>query len=239
MFQKLMSGALIAGIGAGLLAALLHFVFIQELILTGEAYESGEIVHFGGVAPAAGGHDHAAHDHGTEGHGDDHGDSSALTRNALTVGFTVVLYAAYAMLLTAAFAVAAQMGRQIDAREGMIWGLAGFAAFQLMPAMGLAPELPGTIAEATEIRQVWWWATVLATALGAGLMAFGRSVLLAVVGFGLALVPHLYGAPVLDRYTAVAPADLGALFSARVLGVGLLAWLAMGWLAGWRWSRSN
>jgi len=237
MFQKMMTGALIAGIGAGLFAALFHFVFIQDLILLGERYETGEIVHFAQDAgvPA---HDHTveAGDHAGHGAPDE---VSPLTRNALTVGFTVVLYAAYGMLLVAGFAVATQMGRSIGATQGLIWGVAGFAAFQLSPAMGLAPELPGTVAADLAARQVWWWAAVVATGLGVVLIAYGRSVLLAAAGILLALAPHVIGAPTLGEYFSYAPAELGAEYSARVLGVGLASWSMLGWLAGWQWSRSN
>ncbi|GAB4262556.1 MAG: CbtA family protein [Pararhodobacter sp.] len=237
MFQKMMTGALIAGIGAGLFAALLHFVFIQDLILLGERYEMGEIVHFGtpdAVGPAAVGHAHA-----DTGHAADHAaeEPSTLTRNALTVGFTIVLYAAYGMLLSAGFAVATQMGRKVDATRGFIWGVAGFAAFQLSPAMGLAPELPGSVGADITDRQIWWWATVIATGLAAVLLAYGRSVLLAAVAIVIALAPHVVGAPHLDEYFSYAPAELGAEYAARVLGVGLAAWSILGWLAGQQWSR--
>lgn len=236
----MMTGALIAGIGAGLFAALLHFVFIQDLILLGERYETGEIEHFAAPeapigATTADAHAHAADPQATD--AQDDAASGSLTRNALTVGFTTVLYAAYGMLLVAGFAVATQMGRRIGSTEGLIWGVAGFAAFQLSPAMGLAPELPGSVGADIADRQIWWWATVLATGLGALLVAFGRSVLLAGVGFLLALAPHLVGAPVLGEYFSYAPAELGAEYAARVLGVGLASWSLLGWLAGWQWSR--
>ena len=237
MFQRLLSGALIAGIGAGLVAALLHFVFVQDLILLGERYEMGEIVHFGeGMAHghAAEGGNHDAHDHAHA-----PGEASTLMRNALTVGFTVALYAAYAMLLVAGFAVAAQFGLHVTAVQGTLWGLAGFAAFQLSPAMGLAPELPGTMAADIGARQVWWWGTLAATGIAAAMLGYGRSVVFAAIGAALLLAPHLIGAPVLDGFSSPAPAELGALFAARVLGVGLAAWLVLGWLAGWLWSRSS
>ena len=239
MFQRLLSGALTAGIGAGLVAALLHFVFVQELILLGERYEMGEIVHFAQDVT----HDHDAtaenHDAHDDGHDHGHGETSTLTRNALTVFFTVALYVAYGLLLIAGFVIAAQFGIQPGPAQGALWGLAGFAAFQLSPAMGLAPELPGTLAADIGARQVWWWGTLVATGLAAVLLAYGRSVVFAALGGVLLLAPHLIGAPVIDGFHSPAPAELGALFSARVLGVGLVSWLALGWLAGWQWSRSR
>lgn len=237
MFQKLMTGALIAGAAAGLVAALLHFLLIQDLILLGERYETGEIVHFGSGSEMAGAG--AEESHGAV-HVEDEGDEpSPLTRNALTLAFTVILYSAYAMLVSAGFAIAAQMGAKIDAARGALWGLAGYGAFQLAPGMGLAPELPGTLAAEIGARQVWWWGTVLATGLGAALIGYGRSVVMIALGGVIALVPHLIGAPVLDAFSGRAPSELGALFSARVLGVGLVAWVTLGAVAGWRWSRST
>lgn len=247
MFQKMMTGALIAGIGAGLLAAVLHFAFIQNYILLGEQYETGELVHFAApeAAPAtAEGADHAhaeaapeAHDHGAHEHGD--GDVSPLQRNALTVGFTVLLYVAYGIMLTVGFAIAAQFGKRITATEGALWGLAGFAAFQLAPGMGLAPELPGSAAADLAARQVWWWSTVVATGLGIAAMAYGRSVIATLAGAALIAAPHVVGAPLLDGFYGYAPTEVGAIFSSRVLGVGLAVWVALGWLAGRQWDRGG
>ena len=246
MFQKLMTGALIAGGAAGLLAAFLHFSFVQEYILMGERYEYGEIVHFQTAPTSTESHDHVAPEQpaamGADTH--DHSPSApsadnVFSRNALTIGFTVVLYVAYAMLMIAAFGVAAQFGITIGATQGALWGLTGFAAFQLAPAMGLPPELPGTVAPDLGVRQVWWWGTVFATGLGVGLIAYGRSLVLAVGGVVLLAAPHVIGAPQLDEFFSYAPAELGAAFSARVLGVGLVVWVVMGSLAGLLWSRTQ
>lgn len=239
-----MTGALIAGGAAGLLAALLHFAFVQEFILLGERYESGQLVHFQNAAPASA---DAAHAHGVA---DDHGaaaapaaqehattDAGSLTRDALTVAFTVLIYAAYAILLSAGFAVATQFGQRISGVEGALWGLAGFAALQLAPALGLAPELPGTIAADLGARQVWWWSTVVATGAGLALLAYGRSLLLAALGVVLLAAPHWIGAPDLGEFFGYAPPEVGAAFSARVLGVGLATWVFLGWLSGRLWSR--
>ncbi len=236
MLQKMMTGALIAGIAAGLLAAVLHFAFIQNYILLGEQYEYGELVHFAAAEPAA-------HDHGAAPDGHDHpattGERSTLERDALTVGFTVLVYVAYGLLLTAGFGIAAQFGKRITATEGALWGLAGFAAFQLAPGLGLAPELPGTMAADLAARQVWWWSTVVATGLGIVLIAYGRGALVAVAGAALIAAPHVIGAPQIDGYYGAAPPEVGAAFSARVLGVGLVAWVVLGWLAGRQWDRGT
>ena len=103
--------------------------------------------------------------------------------------------------------------------------------------MGLAPELPGSAAADLAARQVWWWSTVVATGLGIALMAYGRSLVSTLAGAALIAAPHVVGAPMLDAYYGYAPTEVGAAFSARVLGVGLAVWVALGWLAGRQWDR--
>ncbi len=232
-------GGILAGFAAGLFAALLHFAFIQNLILLGEQYETGTLVHFGGSGDvgAESGHSHSADETGHV-HAPASGSDAepAVTRNLLTVLFTGLIYAAYGILLVAGFALAEQFGRRIDAREGILWGLAGFVAFQLAPAMGLAPELPGSVAADLSARQVWWLGTVLATGTGLALLGYGRTLLTALLGGALLAAPHVIGAPHLDEFYGVAPPELAAAFSANVLGVGFAAWAILGWLAGRFWS---
>lgn len=232
----MLAGGLIAGFAAGLLAALLHFAFIQELILLGEEYETGALTHFAGAGEAAeaASHDHAdaeaAHDH-AEGEGGD----SAVTRNALTVLFTGLIYASYGLILVAGFALAEHFGRKVSARDGVLWGIAGFVALQLAPAMGLAPELPGSVAADVTERQIWWYGTVLATGGGLALLAYGSNVVAALIGIALLAAPHVIGAPLPEGFHGVAPPEVAGEFSARVLGVGLVAWAALGWFSARLW----
>ena len=267
MILKMLTSALFAGSAAGLLAATLHFAFVQEAILLGEEYETGAATHFAGAAPnpaihghdaaaepaatapakpaatapaepaapaaAAPAHDHTTHDHSTADQG---AEPSPVLRNALTALFSGLAYIAYALLLTAGFGVAASFGKIITAREGILWGIAGFAAFQLAPAMGLAPELPGTLAADLTARQIWWTGTAAATATGLAMLGYGRGAGTAALAVALLAAPHLIGAPEPEGFAGVAPPELAAAFAARVLGVGLAVWAALGWLAGRIWS---
>jgi cobalt transporter subunit CbtA len=230
MLQRLLAGGLIAGFAAGLLGALLHFAFVQEKILLGEEYETGALVHFAGASEAEA-HD-SSHDHGHDG-----AQTGDFARNALTVLFTGLIYAGYGLILVAGFAIAERFGLTITPPAALLWGIAGFVTFQLAPAMGLPPELPGTIAADLAPRQIWWFATVLTTATGLALLAYGRGVWAWVAAGALLAAPHGIGAPHLDEYFGSAPPELAAEFSARVLGVGLVTWAALGWLAGRLWAR--
>lgn len=258
MIQRMLTGALVAGCAAWLLAALLHFAFVQKYILLGEEYETGAAVHYAGVAPATEaaatdshdeataeeGHTHDAttqeghsHDGAEAGHSHGGGDDSAFTRNLWTTVFFGLVYVAYALILVAGFGLARVYGKTITAREGLLWGVAGFAAFQLAPAMGLAPELPGTLAADLGERQVWWWGTVAATAAALGLLGYGRSLVTAAIAVVLLAAPHVIGAPELEGFSGVAPPEVSAAFAARVLGVGLAVWALMGWVAGFVWAK--
>lgn len=249
MLMRMLAGGVAAGIGAGLLAAALHFMFIQSPLLLAESYEGGELVHFTDGSDAAHtaegthtgdaghadngtaqGHDHGAHDHGGA------AEVSTFTRNSFTVLFTSLIYVGYGLFLMAAFQVAEALGRPVTRAQGVIWGLCGFAAFQLAPAMGLAPELPGTIAAELQARQVWWLGTVVATAVGLAAIGLGRTPVLVGVGAVLILAPHIIGAPHPDAFYGVAPPELGAEFAARSLGVGLAAWALLGWLGARNWA---
>ena len=243
MIQRMLTSALVAGCAAWLLAAVLHFAFVQKYILLGEEYETGAAVHYAGVAPAteaaatteAHSHDGAepAHDHG------DGEEVSTVTRNLWTTVFFGLVYVAYALILVAGFGLARIYGKVITAREGLLWGIAGFAAFQLAPAMGLAPELPGTLAADLGTRQVWWWGTVAATVAALGLLGYGRSLLTVALAVVLLALPHIIGAPELEGFSGVAPPEVAGAFAARVLGVGLAVWALMGWVAGHLWAKGT
>lgn len=237
MFQRLLASALIAGIAAGLIAALLHFAFVQRSIVLAEGYETGALTHF--AAPLTG-----------EAHAHDAPQAPAvaspapppapdLQRGALTVLFMVILYVAYAFLLVAGFALAEVSGKRIGPQEGLLWGIAGFAAFHLAPAMGLAPELPGTIAAEAALRQIWWWTTVACTGTALALLAYLRRWPFAALAVALLALPHVIGAPQVSGFHGLAPPELGAMFSARVLGAALVVWACLGALAGAVWSREG
>ena len=248
IFHRLASG-LIAGAIAGLLAALLHFSFVQEYILLSESYETGTVTHFpdghvGHDAPQT-----QSDNSQTDTTGADsqlkplqhvHGffdAGSFLTRDVGTVLFTVLTYAAYGLILVTAFGLAELIGAKIRPEQGVLWGMAGFAALQMAPAMGVAPQLPGTIAADLLERQTWWLLTALATALSLALVAFGRTKAMAGLGLVVVALPHIYGAPTIEGFWGAAPPEVAGTFSARVLGVGLASWVVLGWLCTKEWAK--
>lgn len=248
MFQRMLASALFAGFAAGLIAALLQFSFVQNYIVLGELYETGNLTHFAGgpdsgpdsdagtVGGTDDGHVHTmaadGHDHGAAGQ-----DQTVLTRGLSTALFIVLAYVSYAMVLVAGFGLAESRGHRIGPVQGLLWGIAGFVAFQMAPAMGLSPELPGIPAADLTARQLWWWGTAGATATALALLAYVRQPIAIAVAVALLAAPHIIGAPELAAFSGAAPPEAAAAFAARSLGIGLAVWAALGWIAGQFWSR--
>jgi cobalt transporter subunit CbtA len=124
----------------------------------------------------------------------------------------------------------------MDARTGLLWGLAGFIAFAAAPAFGLPPEVPGMAAAELGARQAWWLGTAAATAAGIAVAAFAPMRLKAIAVL-LLIAPHIIGAPHLvsgetGAESAGVPAEIAAQFVAASLISALLFWLALGASAG-------
>jgi cobalt transporter subunit CbtA len=216
---RILTGALVAGLAAGFLAALLNLWTLTPLILEAEVFEGAAHAHEDGTE-----HAHAAPSAGEE--------SGGLARSFGTIATTLVAYAGFGLAMGAAMAAAARNGHAVTARRGLLWGLAGFAAVQLAPAVGLPPELPGADAAPLAARQAWWALCVGCTALGLAAYAFGRGAAWLVLGAALILLPHALGAPQPLSHDGLVPPGLAAAFATRSLGVAALSWAALGPLAG-------
>ncbi|SEP07938.1 cobalt transporter subunit CbtA [Salinihabitans flavidus] len=227
MTKNLLSSAVFAGLIAGAVAALLQFMFVIPLLLEGELYESGARVHF-------------MSDGSTQSVREAPGLGTEWGRHAMTVGFNLVTYTGYGLLLLAGMVLArALRGLEITPESGLIWGICGFLAVQLAPAVGLPPELPGTPAAELAPRQIWWLGTILATVAGLGLVAFWRGLAGLVVGLVLILAPHIIGAPHLDTYFGIAPPELSAEFATMSLGMAMIGWGLLGYFSAYFFARGE
>jgi cobalt transporter subunit CbtA len=196
------------------------------LILKAEVYE--------GEGPATPAHDHdhgdaaapsAVHEHGDEGWQP----ADGFERTAFTLLANIVTGVGFALLLIAASELA---GGIAGWRQGVFWGLAGFAVFTLAPGLGLPPELPAMPAAELGARQLWWVATVLSAAGALALIFYGRSPLAIVAAIALLVAPHLIGAPEQVSYDTPIPEGLHHSFVVAVVLTALLFWVLLGALAG-------
>lgn len=224
LFQRIFFAALFAGLIAGAGMSALQQWRVAPLILEAEVYENAAP-----EAPVA--HEHeagaAAHEHEEDAWAPQDG----VERISYTVGADLLATIGFALLLAA---VSLLSGIEITARNGVLWGLAGFAVFQLAPAFGLAPELPGMPAADLVARQIWWWGCALATATAIfGIVRF-RSWPAVAIGIVLILLPHVIGAPQLaGEHESTVPAHLATEFAASTLAVGAAFWVSVGPLYGW------
>jgi cobalt transporter subunit CbtA len=237
LFRRIVFVAALAGLLAGLFVTALHQVGTVPVILKAEVYEQAAAPHdHGDAAPAA-------HDHGAAAHDHDH-DATAwepadgLERSGYTVLADILTGIGFALLLVCAYALTGSLtGRTTGWRQGLLWGLAGFAVFTLAPGLGLRPEIPGTEAAPLADRQLWWVATALATAGGLALLVFGRRALLAVLGIALLVAPHVIGAPLPAEFHSAAPEALAHRFAETAFATSLLFWAALGALSGYFYQR--
>ena len=215
MFTRIVTSALFAGAAAGLAAGILQWQFVQPVLLHSELYEQGLLTHFGGALNST---EVAL-------------DRLQPMRDALSIIFTMLLNTGYALILIALMSLRQQSGDELTPHKGIIWGIAGYVAVHLAPALSLPPEVPGVAAADVELRQIWWVCTVAATSLGLWLIAFSRKTTRIIPAIILILLPHLIGAPEADVFTGPAPTEIGALFASRALGIGLASWALLGYFS--------
>ena len=228
LFQRLFFAVLIAGLIAGAAMTALQQWRVVPLIVAAEAYEGEEApAHDAAVAE----HTHEAgtpaHDHGGA---DEWVPADGFERSAFTVATGMFAALGFAFVLSA---ISVLSGIEVTARNGVLWGLAGFAVFQFAPAFGLPPELPGMPAADVVARQIWWWGTAIATGTAIyGVVRF-RNAAAVVIAIVLVLLPHLIGAPQPADHASGVPAPLAAAFAANALFVGAMFWIVLGALYGY------
>ena len=211
-FRRMIFAALLAGSFSGLVLFAVQHVTIVPLITVAEGFEEAAELQAG----------HAHDDTAWE-------PSPGLQRTALTAITTMLSGIGFAAILLGCMAV---NGRAVDARRGLLWGLAGFACFVLAPALGMPPRPPGAAVGDLPLRQLWWLGTVIATAAGLWLI-LGRAGPwwtrpLGVVAMAL---PHLLGAPAPSGPDAVPP-ELMRDFGMLSVATNLVFWTVLGLLCG-------
>lgn len=148
---------------------------------------------------------------------------NGLDRVLYTALFDCLGAFGFALLLAAAFA----WRGAVSWKQGLLWGLAGYASFALAPALGLPPELPGVEGAALAARQFWWIGTALATAAGIAAIACSRRPAVRVLGVVLLALPHVIGAPGGEGIDSVRDEVAGS-FVLGSLAVSLVMWITIG-----------
>jgi len=206
MFRALVLSAAAAGVAGGLVAATYQALVATPLILEAEIFEHAGEAAGQGAATGAG-----------------------FGRQLLTTLATIVLAAGGALVLLGLMIL--ERGA-ITARRALPWGAGAFLALALAPAVGLPPELPGMPAADLAERQIWWLATVLATAFGLWTMLCRGGSAAIVLGLLAIVLPHVVGAPQPVSHETAVPAGLAAQFVAVSLAGSLILWIVVSSIAG-------
>ena len=229
LFQRIFFAVLLAGLISGAVLAAIQAWRVTPLILAAEVYEDADPV---AAAEAASNMDAAMAmpEHHHDAAAGDWKPTDGLERTGLTVLADILTALGFAFILAA---VSVLTGIPVTAANGVIWGLCGYLTFQLLPAFGLPPELPGMPAADLGARQIWWWATALATATALFGIAKFRSWPAGAIGAVLLLLPHVIGAPQTPEAASGVPAGLASSFAASALTASAAFWLVLGPAYGW------
>ena len=215
-----MRRVLVTALAAGFVAGLAFFAVqawrLLPLIQTAETYEA---------APPHHDHDATAAEPAWQ-------PAAGFERLAYTAIADVVTGIGFALLLVGAFSL---RGKPLDARRGLMWGIAGYLAFSFAPALILPPELPGSLSADLASRQAWWWGTAVATAAGLALIAFARMPWLKLAGVCVVVLPHVIAPS--HPVGGAAPRESLVEFTIASLAATAVFWVVLGAASGWLYPR--
>jgi cobalt transporter subunit CbtA len=244
MFRRILFSGCLAGLLAGLVITALQMIQVVPIILEAETYEGGG--HGAGHSHEAG-HSHGAQhpspaDTGTglwdrfvafQNSEGTWAPADGLQRSLSTALANVLTGIAFALLLSAAFSLRGN----VEWPQGLLWGLAGYLVFFVLPGLGLPPEIPGAKAAALVDRQAWWLLTVSCSALGLALLVLQKQWLWKGAGAIFLALPHLLGAPQPVVHGSAAPAALAESFIwASAIANGIF-WLLLGTVTAWAFKK--
>jgi cobalt transporter subunit CbtA len=234
MLRKILTVAIFAGVLSGLGISIVQEFTTTPLILHAEKIENAELSTppaLAGFVPAAFILAHAGETHDAAA---DWSPEDGVERILSTVLANVITGVGFALILVACFSL---YGKPVNGRQGVIWGMAGFAIVALAPGLGLPPELPGMFAAELMARQTWWFAAAGCTAFGLWLMVFRDGWIYVVLGIVVMAVPHLVGAPHPDGMGGDVPPELAAQFAMASLVSQAIFWTMLGWSSGTLYDR--
>ncbi len=214
--------AALAGLVAAIVLTAQQILSTVPLIVQAESYEQADATGLGHAASDAA---VGAHEHDPEAWQP----ADGFERYFFTALANLVTAIGFALILVVASEFAGGIGGW---RQGLLWGLAGFAIFTVAPSLGLPPELPAMPAAELGGRQVWWWGTVAATAAGLALIAFHRSLPMVALALALIVAPHVIGAPQPVDHETLIPKGLHHQFVVAVTAANLVFWAVLGVVAG-------
>jgi cobalt transporter subunit CbtA len=210
MIARILLVAIAAGVIAGTFVTAAQSFKVIPLIYQAETYENAASEKAAAPPVAA-----------------DWAPQAGFERVAYTLATNVLNGVGFGFLLTAVIVFA---GLGISWSTGILWGVGGFLAFSFIPAIGLAPEMPGMVAADIVDRQIWWAGAVVSALIGMGLLAFGKGAAFKVLGLVILAIPQVVGAPHVNlaEVSSSVPAELAAQYVVATLLTTGLFWMVLG-----------
>ncbi len=258
MIIRVLLAALAAGLVAGIMMSPLQYTKVIPIIMHAEQFE-GVHSHDHGAASAKVDH---VHDDGTAHSADHEVVASTETEKAgahkhdgpaeknadesvqasseedplffgrfwNTILANLVTGAGFALLMAG---VSMATGVNVTFATGLVWGALGWLCVQLLPSLGLPPELPGFPYADLNERQFWWVVTVGLSIMGFWLLLLTQSKAAKALGLVALIAPHIYGAPQPTDISSTVPAYLASQYAVATLATTLFFWLVLGIALGY------
>ena len=189
IFSRIIYSSILLGIVGGILLTSLQIASQKPIIFAAESYQLDAV----GTVVDSGDDGHSGHSH--EHHDEAWVPANGLERTAYTLLANIFASIGFAAMVMALMCLSwLKRNRNISWSQGSLWGLAGFTALFLAPAIGLPPEIPGMVAAAVEHRQIWWTLCALSVAIGLGIFAF-TPIRVKALGLLFLAIPYIVGAP--------------------------------------------
>ena len=209
-FRNIIFSAVFVGLIAGSLYGIFQQIQINPIIYAAEAFE----VSTSADTTASATHDHAdgaGHSHGHEAWAPEQGFERILS----TLIANILVAMAFSILLISFMSLHnLKSGKpRVNWKTGIVWGIGLLLSVFAAPSlMGIHPEIPGTIAQSLEHRQIWWISSATATAAGLLMLYYGKNPV-KLGGLVLIVLPQLVGAPVTEKlgFANTDPAAIAAL----------------------------
>ncbi len=229
MLGKIILSTLIAGLLAGFVMAGIQHVRLTPLILAAEVYESPETEAIAEASkpcvdtmPGM----KMCRDEGPEHNPNAWQPEDGWQRTLSTSAASLLTGAGFAVLMVG---ISMLLNIPITKQNGLIWGVCGFIAVALAPAIGLPPELPGMLAADLHSRQIWWVATIFLTGLAIYFWLFARDYWWRIAAIIFAIAPQFFTPISTAKTEGNLPASLAAEFASSSLAANLAMWLAIGY----------
>jgi len=234
-FRRIILSAVIVGMLTGMLLSAIQVVGVTPILLDAEVYEVAN-------EPTPISHNMPEH-MDTESHhsGEAWGPEDGFERISYTVLANILAAIGFACMLLVSMSQFESRGLvKLTKLQGVLWGLAGYFIFFVVPGLGLPPEVPGSSADLLEHRQSWWLLAVCGAAVSLVTFVFAP-VKFKLFGLLSLALPFVVGAPHFDgplfsnpdANAVLALTELHQQFIVATSASNFIFWIALGVSCTW------